>query len=39
MPKDIIVVTESDVRKHRSNPSLIIFPALEKGKELYHAAG
>lgn len=37
IPKDIIVVTESDVRKHKDNPSLVIFPALERGKELYNA--
>lgn len=35
--KDIIVVTESDVQKHRSNPYMIIKNALEEGKELYHA--
>ncbi len=37
--KDIVVVTESDVRKYKDNPSLVIFPALASGKELYHAAG
>lgn len=35
--KDIIVVTESDIRKNRNNPSLVIHPALKHGKELYHA--
>lgn len=37
MPKDIIVVTESDVRNYGANPSLVIAPALEEGRELYHA--
>lgn len=37
MPKDIIVVTESDVRDYGKNPSLVIAPALEEGRELYHA--
>ncbi|MGH9427717.1 MAG: nucleotidyltransferase domain-containing protein [Terriglobia bacterium] len=36
--KDIVVVTESDVREYASNPYLIIKGALEEGKELYHAA-
>lgn len=38
-PKDVVVVTESDVREHGTNPSLVIFPALREGKELYRAAG
>ena len=37
--KDIVVVTESDVRKHRSNPYLIIKNAMDEGKELYRAVG
>ncbi|MGA1839946.1 MAG: nucleotidyltransferase domain-containing protein [bacterium] len=36
--KDIIVVTESDIHNHGDNPSLIIYPALREGRELYHAA-
>jgi predicted nucleotidyltransferase len=36
--KDIIVVTEGDVREHGDKPSLVIFPALNSGKELYRAA-
>jgi predicted nucleotidyltransferase len=35
--KDVVVVTESDVREYGDNPSLIIYPALRQGKELYHA--
>jgi uncharacterized protein len=35
--KDILVVTESDVEKHRANPYLIIKLAMDEGKELYHA--
>ncbi len=37
VPKDIIVVTESDLRTYGTNHSLIIAPALAEGKELYHA--
>lgn len=37
--KDIVVVTESDVREYVANPSLVIQEALETGKELYHATG
>jgi len=37
VPKDVVVVTESDVENHGSNPSLVIAPALQEGKELYHA--
>ena len=37
MPKDIVVVTESDVMDYGTNPSLVIAPALEEGVELYHA--
>ena len=36
--KDIVVVTESDIQNYKDNPSLVIFPALKRGKELYHAA-
>lgn len=37
IPKDIVVVTESDVKNYGANPSLVIAPALEEGRELYHA--
>ena len=37
--KDIVVVTESDVREYGMNPYLIIKNALEEGRELYHATG
>ena len=33
--KDIIVVTESDVREYGSNPYMVIKKALEEGRELY----
>lgn len=36
--KDIVVVTESDIREHAVNPSLVIKEALEMGKELYGEA-
>ncbi|MBI3090708.1 MAG: nucleotidyltransferase domain-containing protein [Candidatus Tectomicrobia bacterium] len=37
MSKDLVVVTESDVRDYADEPSLVICPALEEGKELYRA--
>ena len=37
--KDIVVVTETDVRQYGNNRSLVLYPALQQGKELYHAAG
>ncbi len=36
--KDIVVITESDIREHATNPSLVIKEALETGKELYRKA-
>lgn len=39
MAKDVVVVTESDIEQYGSNPSLVLFPALQHGKELYRAAG
>jgi len=35
--KDIVVVTESDVRQFGDEPSLVIMPALKEGRELYRA--
>ncbi|MEW6673542.1 MAG: nucleotidyltransferase domain-containing protein [Thermodesulfobacteriota bacterium] len=35
--KDVIVVTEQDVAEYRNNPSLVLKPALEEGRELYAA--
>jgi predicted nucleotidyltransferase len=35
--KDIIVVTERDVAEYGKNPSLVLKPALEEGRELYAA--
>lgn len=37
--KDVVVATESDVRDYGNNPSLVLFPALREGREIYHAAG
>ena len=39
VPKDVVVVTESDLREHGNNPSLVLFSALREGRELYHVAG
>lgn len=36
--KDVVVVTESDVRRFADEPSLVICPALKEGRELYCAA-
>ena len=36
--KDVVVVTESDVRQYSNAPSLVLYPALREGIELYHAA-
>ena len=38
LPKDVIVVTEQDVATQRSNPSPILKPALDEGRELYASA-
>ena len=38
IPKDIVVVTESDIRQFADEPSLVICPALKEGKEVYSAA-
>ena len=37
--KDIIVVTETDVKEHGENTSLVLYTALREGKELYYATG
>ncbi len=37
--KDVIVVTESDLREFGENPSLVIKPAFEEGREVYRATG
>ena len=36
--KDIVVVTESDVRQFADEPSLVIHPALKEGRELYRSS-
>jgi len=36
-PKDIVVVTESEVAALRDNPSLIVHTALTEGREVYCA--
>jgi predicted nucleotidyltransferase len=38
MPKDVVVVTESDVKTYGENASMVIAPALAHGKEIYRAA-
>jgi uncharacterized protein len=38
VPKDVVVVTESDVERFADEPSLVIHPALREGRDLYHAA-
>jgi predicted nucleotidyltransferase len=39
VPKDVLVVTEGDLEKYGDNPSLVVYPALREGRELYRAAG
>jgi len=39
LAKDVVVVTESDIRQFGTNPSLVIYPALHQGREIYRAAG
>ncbi len=39
VPKDVVVITESDARVHADNPCLVVHWALKEGKELYRAAG
>ncbi len=36
--KDVVVVTENDIEQFGNNPSLIIYPALNQGRDIYHAA-
>jgi predicted nucleotidyltransferase len=36
--KDIVVVTESDVRQFADEPSMVVHSALKEGRELYRAA-
>ena len=38
VPKDIVVVTESDVRQFADEPSLVMCPALREGRELYRVS-
>lgn len=35
VPKDVVVVTESDVNRFADEPSLVIYPALREGREIY----
>lgn len=35
--KDIVVATESDVAEYGSNPSLVLYPAIREGREVYRA--
>lgn len=32
---DVVVATESDVREFAGEPSLVLFPALQEGREIY----
>jgi len=35
--KDIVVATPRDIEEYGNNPSLILYPALTQGKEIYRA--
>ena len=39
MAKDIVVATESDIQYYGGNSSLVLFPALREGREVYRASG
>jgi predicted nucleotidyltransferase len=39
LAKDIVVATESDIREHAANPTMVLYPALREGKELCSATG
>jgi len=34
---DVVVATESNLRKHKDNFSLVYYPALREGREIYAA--
>ena len=34
---DVVVATEKDIEEHGSNSSLVYYPALREGKEIYAA--
>ena len=38
IPKDVVVVTESDVAEFANEPSLLIRPALKEGREIYRVS-
>jgi uncharacterized protein len=38
LAKDVVVATETDIHLYGDNPSLVIYPALHQGKEIYHAS-
>jgi len=33
--KDLVVATESDIHSYSDNPSLVLYPAIREGKEIY----
>lgn len=37
IPKDIVVFPKSNVASFADAPSLVIYPALREGREIYHA--
>ena len=39
LAKDLVVVTETDVKTHAQNPAMVIHAALKEGLEVYRAAG
>lgn len=39
IPKDIIVVTESELERHRNTVGTIVRPALREGKSMYVRSG
>jgi predicted nucleotidyltransferase len=38
LPVDVVVATEDDLRRYQDNFSLVYYPAVREGKEIYAAA-
>lgn len=35
---DVVVATPTDIRDYGRNPSLVLYPAIQEGKEIFYAA-
>lgn len=34
---DVVIVSAADAERYRNSPYLVIYPALQQGREVYHA--